>query len=134
VIRASLAVVIREGAALLVRRSHRPDAGLWGFPGGKREPGETALDCAIRELFEETGLQATAGTPLGTLTLSRAGLLYELDAWLCIDAKGDAQAADDAEEARWFDVQGVVAGKLLMSRDVDRLTLRAVHRLTMAGR
>lgn len=36
--------------------AHIPDPGLWDFPGGEREPGETALDCALRETTEEFGL------------------------------------------------------------------------------
>ncbi|MHA7876852.1 NUDIX hydrolase [Roseivivax sp.] len=126
-IEASLAVVIRDGRVLLVRRGHRPDAGLWGFPGGKREPGETALDCALRELHEETGLTATEGHRLGALEISRAGRDYRLDAWACPKAAGRASPADDAEEAAWFPIARVIAGALMMSADVDRLTLRAAH-------
>ncbi|WP_244627084.1 NUDIX domain-containing protein [Microvirga tunisiensis] len=45
---AVIAVVIRNGWTLLVRRANPPDAGLWGFPGGKIEFGETVKDAADR--------------------------------------------------------------------------------------
>ncbi|HUF57442.1 MAG TPA: NUDIX domain-containing protein, partial [Thermohalobaculum sp.] len=44
-----------HGRVLLVRRLNEPDAGLWGYPGGKVEWGETVADAAVRELAEETG-------------------------------------------------------------------------------
>ncbi|MEN7538812.1 NUDIX domain-containing protein, partial [Aurantiacibacter flavus] len=53
-IAATIAVVLREGQVLLVRRANPPDAGRWGFPGGKIETGETIEQAAIRELYEET--------------------------------------------------------------------------------
>ena len=46
---AVLAVVVQAGRILLVRRANPPDAGLWGFPGGKVEFGETIADAALRE-------------------------------------------------------------------------------------
>lgn len=55
-IAAAIAVVLRGERLLLVRRSHRPDAGRWGFPGGKIEPGETVETAAVRECREEAGL------------------------------------------------------------------------------
>ena len=43
-----------QGRVLLVRRSD--EEGLWGFPGGAMEPGESAASAAVREVREETGL------------------------------------------------------------------------------
>ena len=53
---AVLAVVLRGEQVLLVRRANPPDAGLWGYPGGKVDWGETVEAAALRELAEETGL------------------------------------------------------------------------------
>ena len=47
----------QDGKILLTRRSINPSRGLWTFPGGFVDFGETATDAAIRETFEETGLK-----------------------------------------------------------------------------
>lgn len=54
-----------RGRILLARRTAGRDlAGLWEFPGGKREADETAEAALIRELHEELGIQAELGAPL----------------------------------------------------------------------
>jgi 8-oxo-dGTP diphosphatase len=54
-----------RGRVLLARRTEGRDlAGLWEFPGGKREPGETPEAALARELREELGIEADIGAPL----------------------------------------------------------------------
>lgn len=53
----AVAVVERDGRLLIgEREAGLPLAGLWEFPGGKVEPGETPAAAAVRECREETGL------------------------------------------------------------------------------
>jgi len=56
------AVVERDHAFLLTRRlDHGHLPGVWEFPGGKCEPGETHEACLARELMEELGVRAAVG-------------------------------------------------------------------------
>lgn len=62
-----VAAVLRDarGRILLARRTAGRDlAGAWEFPGGKVEPGETALQALDRELHEELGIRVLAAKPL----------------------------------------------------------------------
>jgi len=78
---ASVAVCVRPagGAAVLLitRRATglRTHAGQWALPGGRRDPGESAEQAALRELREETGVRAAADDVLGLLDdyVSRSG-------------------------------------------------------------
>jgi ADP-ribose pyrophosphatase YjhB (NUDIX family) len=47
----------QDGRVLLTRRSINPGRGLWTFPGGFVDFGESVTDAAMRETFEETGLK-----------------------------------------------------------------------------
>ncbi|MDR6991170.1 Nudix family hydrolase [Luteimonas sp. 3794] len=58
----------KRGRILLSRRTPNRDMpGLWEFPGGKREAGETPEAALIRELDEELGIRVTVGPPLMTV-------------------------------------------------------------------
>jgi mutator protein MutT len=61
-----LAAIVERGGRLLVTRrltgTHL--AGLWEFPGGKCEPGETHEACLARELMEELGVASTIGAEI----------------------------------------------------------------------
>ena len=133
-IAAALAVVVRGERMLLVRRSHRPDAGRWGFPGGKIEPGETVVAATLRELAEETGV---AAEPVEVLTaldvIRRDGAVlhhYVLIAVLCRWSGGEGAAASDAEEIGWFDLAALSG--LEKSADVERVAALALARINAA--
>ena len=57
----AVALIDRDGRVLLAQRPEgKPMAGLWEFPGGKIEPGETPETALIRELDEELGINTAA--------------------------------------------------------------------------
>ncbi|MBE5074078.1 (deoxy)nucleoside triphosphate pyrophosphohydrolase [Erythrobacteraceae bacterium E2-1 Yellow Sea] len=59
------AIAIRDQRVLITRRAPGQNLeGLWEFPGGKIEPGETVHQCIERELAEELGIDVRAGEVL----------------------------------------------------------------------
>lgn len=121
---AAIAVVFREERVLLVRRKNPPDVGLWGFPGGKIEFGESIESAAVRELAEETGVRAEAVrvfTAVDVFDREADGRLrrhFVLIAALCQWISGEPAAADDALEARWFAPAELDDPHLALSLDV----------------
>jgi bifunctional NMN adenylyltransferase/nudix hydrolase len=61
------AVIVHSGHVLLIRRRAEPGKGLWAFPGGFVDPGETLQTAVIRELREETKLKLPAPVLKGSL-------------------------------------------------------------------
>ncbi len=128
----ALAVVLRQQHVLLVQRGKEPDAGLWGFPGGHVEWGETVLEAAARELLEETGIVARPECYLDNLDLlhrddqGHVRAHYLLVGVACRYVSGEPVAADDAQDARWFPVEQVLQGKLDMSARVPELLRKAI--------
>ena len=127
---AVLAVVIRDGRVLLVQRANSPDAGLWGFPGGKVEFGEHLLAVAERELLEETGVGAKAQQAFNAVDaydLAENGELrrhFVLIAVQCLWQAGEPAAADDALDARWFSLEKLETA-VTLSRDVAGIARQA---------
>jgi len=102
------AIIIADGHVLLVKRGHPPLAGEWSIPGGLLEVGETLRQAAVREAREETGLVVETADLLGVYDrilrdeAHRTLYHYVLIDFLCRRVSGEAQAADDANEVRWF--------------------------------
>lgn len=136
-IAAVIAVVVRGNRVLLVRRANRPDAGKWGFPGGKIEHGESLYDAVRRELLEETCVHARPErvlTAVDAFDRNRNGSLHRhfvLIAVLCTWVSGEPRACDDALDARWYELPELESEELALSfgvADVARQGLEAVER------
>jgi mutator protein MutT len=69
VIQVAAGLVFHAGKLLITqRRTHDHLGGLWEFPGGKLEPGETFAHCLVRELREELGIEVRVGPEIEDLT------------------------------------------------------------------
>lgn len=61
---AASVAIFSGNSVLLIKRAFAPYRHCWTFPGGRLEPGETAIDCAQREVFEEVGLEIEGLVPV----------------------------------------------------------------------
>ncbi|MDM0070360.1 NUDIX hydrolase [Variovorax sp. J31P207] len=128
---AIISVVICKREVLLVRRANRPDAGRWGFPGGKIELGESIRAAAMRELFEETQVRAEvlqAYTAIDAFDLDEDGTMnqhFVLVGVACRWLSGEPRAGDDALEARWFPLKGLISADPAMSSGVAEMARQA---------
>ncbi|CNK70516.1 pyrimidine (deoxy)nucleoside triphosphate diphosphatase [Yersinia aleksiciae] len=76
------AIIERNGKVLLAQRNSSSDqAGLWEFPGGKVEAGETQPQALVRELAEELNIAATVAGYIATNQWDSGKKIIRLHAW-----------------------------------------------------
>ena len=94
---------------LLIERGIEPFKGAWALPGGFLRMDETAEQCAIRELSEETGLNLNYLKQLGTFSdVNRDPRERVISiAFYALARKTDVQGGDDAAQAKWFGINDV---------------------------
>lgn len=93
-----VAVIRRRGRYLLGKRP--PGGllgGLWEFPGGKIEPGETHEQALVREVQEETGLEVRAGERIATVEHAYSHFAVTLHVYACEVVGGRAEARYHSE-------------------------------------
>ena len=99
--------VIRNslGNILITRRpTHVHQGGLWEFPGGKLEPGESVTQALSRELYEEVGIQVEQARPLIKIRHDYGDRRVLLDVW-DVRAYSGLETACEGQAMRWVTPQ-----------------------------
>ena len=97
-------VCFRGEEVLLIRRGQPPRLGEWSLPGGRIEPGERVVEAALRELREETGVEARLASLIDVVDgiFLDAGRHYVLIDYVAVWVAGEPVAGDDAVEAAFM--------------------------------
>jgi bifunctional NMN adenylyltransferase/nudix hydrolase len=111
-----------QGHVLLIQRARAPGAGQWALPGGFKNNNETFLDCAIRELREETNVRVPEKILRGSIVKTQIfdsparsfGIPRNtLAVYIRVSPNPDgslprANGADDAAKCEWFPLTTVL--------------------------
>ncbi len=119
--------VIRAAGGIVCRRSrtgeteiaviHRPGYDDWTLPKGKIEPDESAEDCALREVREETGLRCDLVRPLGcTAYIDRRGRDKVACYWVMEVRGGRFKPGIEVDKMLWLEV-GDAIKRMTYERD-----------------
>jgi len=137
---ADVVAVTPDGRVLLIQRGWDPFEGAWALPGGHVDAGETALDAAVRELAEETGVRV-AGTDLTLVGVfdrpgrDPRGRYVTVAYTVTVPAGTTARAGDDAVDVLWVPLgapaEGLPADSALAFDHAEILT--AAHRVRLAA-
>jgi len=102
-------VCLRGAEVLLIKRGKEPRLGQWSIPGGRMEWGETVTDAALRELREETGVEAELLGLIEVLDhISEHGHAVLID-FAARWTSGEPVSGDDAADARFFPLEEACA-------------------------
>ena len=109
VARAVSAAILHDGRFLLVRRGRAPAKGLYAFPGGRVEAGETLEQAVRREVMEETGATIAGVRHVIDLDIAAEGYEQRIEFILSVHAArfagGNVIAGDDADAVLWANIE-----------------------------
>ncbi|MCJ7586154.1 MAG: A/G-specific adenine glycosylase [Anaerolineales bacterium] len=124
------AIIERDGKYLLARRPQKGLlGGLWEFPGGKVEAGESLESALHREIHAELGMAIRVGAPFGIYRHAYTHFRFTLHAFLCYP-NGDEPRALEAGELSWVSPSELSAYPM---GKVDRQIARRLATDTLTG-
>lgn len=81
---------------------HRPRYDDWSLPKGKLDDGESHLECAVREVWEETGMRCEVGGELPSARYrDRKNRRKRVRYWAMHDPSGRFEPNDEVDEIEW---------------------------------
>ena len=102
-IEVSAALIFRAGKLLITQRHAQAHlGGLWEFPGGKREPGESFETCLVREIREELGVEISVSELFEEVRHDYPEKSVHLKFFICQLLSGEPQPLDCAA-VKWID-------------------------------
>jgi 8-oxo-dGTP pyrophosphatase MutT (NUDIX family) len=123
-VRAAGGVLVRDGRVALV---HRPKYDDWSLPKGKLEPGESFEDAAVREVREETGMEAALREELSSVGYTDPkGRPKTVRYWRMEPLAGEFTPNNEVDELRWLEPQEAVR---CLTYDHDRELVLMAARL-----
>jgi 8-oxo-dGTP diphosphatase len=97
------ALIFRDGKLLVAKRHADTHlGGLWEFPGGKRETGETFEACLLREIREELGVEISVGELFEEISHDYPEKSVSLKFFTCKLLRGEPQPLDCAA-VKWVE-------------------------------
>lgn len=122
----------RGDEVLLIRRGRAPHLGEWSIPGGKVNRGEGLEAAALRELFEETGVEAEISGLLAIYEIIEPEFHYILIDYCAEWLAGEPVAGDDADAARFMRLNEAMA--LINNADMHDVLLKSARARQNSGR
>lgn len=118
-IRVSAAVIHDSGKILATQRGYGDFKGMWEFPGGKREEGETGEEAILREIKEELKANISIEKFLITVEYQYPNFFLIMDCYLC-SLLSEGLTLTEHEAARWLDIDNLDSVEWLPA-DIDAL-------------
>ena len=118
-IRVSAAVIHNNGKILATQRGYGDFKGMWEFPGGKREEGESGEEAIVREIREELKADISIEKFLITVEYQYPNFFLIMDCYLCT-LISEGLTLTEHEDARWLDINNLDSVEWLPA-DIDAL-------------
>lgn len=123
----------RSGAAarLEILVVHRPRRDDWSLPKGKLRAGETALECALREVREETGLRCVSGPQVAeSVGFDRKGRRKRTRYWAMQERSGAFRPNAEVDEVRWVALDELAA---VLTSEQEQAVVDDLRRVLVAA-
>jgi len=128
-VRVVAALLVRDGRVLAQRRPpERPRGGLWEFPGGKVEPGETDEEALARECQEELGVRVRVGPLVWQTEHAYPDLEVDLRVYRAELEEGETPSPREAGQLEWIPLAEIEA-RPFCEADQPLLALLAAGRV-----